>query len=158
MSFQSPKNRLAKVVVCAIVSAAITGCASSQKIADALLEEPIDFTNVFLRGSFSWWEADEKFRLNEIGNGEYAVSVDLVADGQPYDFKFADTDYTPKYTCGFASQQMEVLQEGVEADVSCNTAASVDNFKFTPTSSGTYQFKLITSKWDNHKIVIIKQS
>ncbi|MBE1300375.1 MAG: hypothetical protein GJ680_10785 [Alteromonadaceae bacterium] len=158
MSFQSPNKSLTKLVVCAMVSAALTGCASSQKIADALLEEPIDFTNVFLRGSFSWWEADEKFRLNEIGNGEYAVSVELVADGQPYDFKFADANYTPKYTCGFASQQMEVLNEGVEAEVSCNTAASVDNFKFTPISSGTYQFKLITSKWDNHKIVIIKQS
>lgn len=149
---------MSKLATTIIFSTALMSCASSQKITDALLEEPIDFTKVFLRGSFSWWEADEKYRLTKIAEDQYAVSVDLVADGQPYDFKFADSNYTPKYTCGFASKQMEILQEGVEAEVSCNTAASVDNFKFTPTSSGTFQFKLTTSKWDNHKIVVIKQS
>ena len=57
---------------------------------------------LYLRGVFTWWEADPQYLLINQGGSVYATTIELIADGQPYDFKFADKDWTPGSSCGIA--------------------------------------------------------
>jgi len=94
---------------------------------------------MYLRGVFNWWEADEAFKLIEQPDGTYMAKVELIADGQPYDFKIADANWSQGYNCGYlekANDEIISLNRLVKAD--CNT--TTNNFKFTPTHSGRYAF------------------
>lgn len=95
--------------------------------------------SLYLRGVFTWWEADEKYKVKQVSNTLYKTSVELIADGQPYDFKFADKDWTPGTRCGFFNKASdEILSEGKRVKANCDTPG--DNFKFTPSTTGLYHF------------------
>lgn len=116
----------------------ITGCASTKSIIDQITSK--DYDEMYLRGVFTWWEADENYKLVKLdGSNIYYSSAELVADGQPYDFKFADENWSPGYRCGYLiKDEDEVVTEGVRVKVNCDTP--VDNFKFTPPTTGIYNF------------------
>ena len=99
------------------------------------------FSSLYLRGTFNWWEVDELYKVKPISAGLYQVTTKLIADGEPYDFKFADGNWTPGLTCGrkvgfFSSDKLRVGDQ-VEAD--CTDG---ENFKFIPLESGQYRFLL----------------
>ncbi len=146
------KNILLFVVLVVLLQ----GCASSKRIAKSLIEEEPDYESLYIRGSFSWWEADEQYKVNYVGDNKYSVLVDLVADGQPYDFKFSDAIWSPELTCGYSVADYEIVTEGVLATASCGKAASVDNFKFTPEVSGLYLFSITFSTWAPPKVLVTK--
>lgn len=114
-----------------------------------------DYNTLFLRGSFSWWEADENYRVNEVSDGVYSVVVELVADGQPYDFKFADKDWTNGLSCGYRDKDSdEQIMLGKSVDVNCFTP--VDNFIFIPEESGKYIFTLDFNTWGDPELTVNK--
>ena len=117
----------------------LSGCASGSFTSILGANDNADWNTLYLRGSFTWWEAEAKYQVKKVSQGLYKSSVELVADNQPYDFKFADVHWTPGTRCGYRSKEQDevvMLEKIVKAN--CDTAA--DNFKFTPPTSGLYHF------------------
>ena len=113
---------------------ALAGCASQPEIAGP--QTPQD---LYLRGVFTWWEADENFKLEKVGSESFAAEAELIADGQPYDFRFADDQWTSGANCGYLNkEQDEVVTLNETVDATCFGVNN--NFKFTPEQTGVYQF------------------
>jgi len=93
---------------------------------------------MFLRGVFTWWDAEEEFRIKRVDGDLYKASAELVADGQPYDFKFADAGWTSGKNCGYKSKEDETVEIGKKSKANCSSV--FENFKFTPAEDGVYTF------------------
>jgi len=98
--------------------------------------------DLFLRGVFNWWEASNTFQFQNIGNDKLSVTVELIADGQPYDFKVADSKWTPFLNCGQAQNQGTLeLDKAVLLVCQENSL----NLQFMPSVTGRFTFILDVS-------------
>ena len=140
-----------KVVFCLLAGFVLNGCATNV-IQEFTQEKGYD--GLYLRGVFSWWEADEKYKLKEVTDKVYATRIELIADGQPYDFKFADENWTPGMNCGYASQSNRMLLVGKSYRANCETTD--ENFIFTPTETGTFEFTIDFNGFGAPKVKIIR--
>ena len=114
-----------------------------------------ELPDMYLRGVFTWWEADPKYQLKLKQGSVYATSIELIADGQPYDFKFADANWTPGSSCGYKKKfrdQFITLDKVVLAD--CDRTD--ENFKFVPKETGLYEFSIDFTKLENPLVKIRK--
>ncbi|WP_245953191.1 hypothetical protein [Alteromonas aestuariivivens] len=112
----------------------------------------INFDNQYLRGVFNWWEASPAYRLSAGSNGWY-VDVELIADGQPYDFKLSDSLWTPNNTCGARyNGQSPLLQTPLY--LICGSDAQ--NLQFTPSTTGVYRFVFNPASGGEVQLVISK--
>ena len=114
----------------------VGGCASTFE----LPLQQVNYDKLYLRGVFTWWEADENYRVQKVSDDVYKASAKLIADGQPYDFKFADVDWSPGLACGPATgneQSMDIGLGNVE-EANCDNPKA--NFKFTPDETGIFDF------------------
>jgi hypothetical protein len=132
-----------------ILVSLLSGCATN--VIDGFIKEH-SYDGLYLRGVFSWWEADEKYKLVERSNQVYSTSIELIADGQPYDFKFADANWTPGMNCGYASKSDKVIVVGDSVKSNCETTD--ENFRFTPTETGTFQFAIDFNGFGAPKVLI----
>lgn len=123
-----------KLVSIFLFSLVVTGCSTT--FVDQILEK--DYQSFYLRGVFTWWEADENYKVQQVSGRLYKASAKLIADGQPYDFKFSDESYAPGYDCGGIRDMNTVLTLGKMAIADCEAPTS--NFQFTPQETGTYDF------------------
>lgn len=145
-----------RVLKAAIVLSSIyvlSGCASSGS-KDFFQQAPDkDYSNMYLRGVFNWWEVNEAFRLLPSSTKQYAVTIELIADGQPYDFKVADNSWTMALNCGteFGAQAMTLSSS---VDLIC--ASDSLNLQFTPSETGMYQFILDVSSNNQPELMIEK--
>ena len=133
----------------AILASLLSGCATN--VIDSFIKEK-SYDGLYLRGVFSWWEADEKYKLIELSDNVYSTTIELIADGQPYDFKFADSNWTPGLNCGYASESDKVIVIGDSVNSNCEAAD--DNFRFTPTETGTFKFLIDFSGFGEPKVSI----
>ena len=116
----------------------LSGCATRNM---EPFSESASYDGLYLRGVFTWWEADPKYKLVKVGNQRYSTTIKLIADGQPYDFKFADADWTPGLNCGYLDEARDrILALDVPVKSSCET--SDENFRFTPAKTGVYEFSI----------------
>lgn len=115
----------------------ITGCSTTKTVSN--IDHVVSKEAMYLRGVFNWWEARETFRLLDANNKVFTTTVNLIADGQPYDFKIADKNWTPELSCGALPGKGEITLNS-EQVVFCN--ANSDNFKFTPQETGIFRFKM----------------
>jgi hypothetical protein len=139
----SKQRQIYKTLIAPVVGAIlIGGCASSSgpvkqvTVGAATLDSPL-----YLIGSFNWWEVDEQYVLIKNGRDTYSTKVELIADGQPYDFIIADAKWSPGYTCGYRTKSKDhllQLNEQVEADCTKRT----NNFQFKPDENGVYQLTI----------------
>lgn len=119
-------------------STLLSGCAST---AIETLTQTKSYDGLYLRGVFTWWEADEKYKLVEVSEQKYSTSIELIADGQPYDFKFSDAEWTPGFNCGYSSKTFDqVIKLGDSVSADCESTD--ENFRFTPNETGTYEFSI----------------
>ena len=116
----------------------VGGC-STTFIDDLIPETEVNYQEMYVRGVFTWWEADENYRLVQVNDKVFAANAKLIADGQPYDFKFADANWTPGTSCGSAEGNASVAL-GLEDKVLADCQNPQGNFKFTPDETGTYGF------------------
>jgi len=118
--------------------ALLSGCSSRSVVSlPGLMDPPeIKFEDLYLRGVFNWWEANAKYQLTDGPQGWY-VDVDLIADGQPYDFRLSDGFWTPDQTCGARYRGQVVLNQEPLYMV-CGTDS--ENLQFTPQKTGLYRF------------------
>ncbi len=91
---------------------------------------------MYVRGVFNWWEAESSYRLQADTNGDFYIDVELIADGQPYDFKVADAVYSASQHCGSLAQ-VGVLSLNQAFTMHCGDDAF--NLQFTPPQTGTYR-------------------
>lgn len=114
----------------------LTGCSTTFE----LPIQSINYDELFLRGAFTWWEADDNYKVQKVGDDLYMASARLIADGQPYDFKFADENWTPGLACGPASYSRKsvALELNKKAVASCDNPSA--NFQFTPDETGVFKF------------------
>lgn len=128
-------KKLKVLVLSAITCLTMAGCSTT--FVDQILEK--DYESFYLRGVFTWWEADENYRIEHVQGKLYKASVKLIADGQPYDFKFSDESYAPGYDCGSSKGTGgKVLSEGQKAIATCEEPGG--NFQFTPDETAEYDF------------------
>ena len=129
------------VTLCWLV---LSGCTTNNRLPSIAPEkvQPVDISSLYLRGVFNWWEAEPAYRLTRGGNGSYSATIELIADGQPYDFKVADAVWTPANSCG-ARDTVRVLTVGDVAPMYCGVDAM--NFQFTPQSTGKYTFSVTST-------------
>lgn len=142
-------NKIGFVTMAMLVSL-LSGCATN--VIDNFIKEK-NYDGLYLRGVFSWWEADEKYKLVELSDRVYSTSIELIADGQPYDFKFADANWTPGMNCGYASESDRMIVVGDTVKSNCDTTD--ENFRFTPTETGTFKFIIDFSGFGAPKVSII---
>jgi hypothetical protein len=102
------------------------------------LGEKLDYANVYLKGVFSSWESLPELKFSKQASLIYRVSIYLVADGHPYDFKIADSK-SMFVNCGGANNSTSVkLKE--QLVLICEH--EVGNLRFTPKKSGYFLFVL----------------
>lgn len=130
---------LKKITISLLLSAGLVSGCSTTFIDQLIPEDEFDYEEMYVRGVFTWWEADENYRLKRVGENLFAATAKLIADGQPYDFKFADRNWTPGLSCGSIENN-----ENVDLELTTKVLADCDNpqgnFKFTPDETGTYSF------------------
>ncbi|MFT6269298.1 MAG: hypothetical protein ACJAVV_002123 [Alphaproteobacteria bacterium] len=149
--------RLVKLTIVLIGLHVLAGCASSGS-SDFFKQAPEkDYSNMYLRGVFNWWEVNEAFKLlpstNDSRNDSYAVTIELIADGQPYDFKVADADWTMTLNCGNEFGAVAMRLSG-SVDLVC--ASDSLNLQFTPSETAMYRFILDVSNNSEPELVIEK--
>jgi hypothetical protein len=99
----------------------------------------IELSGLYIRGVFNWWEAQPRYLLNQ-GQQRWYVDVELIADGQPYDFKFSDSKWTPSQTCGSLGNNNALVPTNSVTLLTCGSEAQ--NLQFIPKKTGTYRFTL----------------
>jgi hypothetical protein len=133
----------------AIIASLLSGCATN--VIDNFIKEQ-DYDELYLRGVFSWWEADENYKLVELSEQVYSTTIELIADGQPYDFKFADTNWSPGMNCGYASEADKMIIVGTAVRANCESTD--ENFRFTPKETGSFKFTINFSGFGAPKVSI----
>lgn len=122
----------------------ISGCATPIPLSIGGNDTEKDFEGMYLRGIMNWWEASEPYKLvkSESDKDVYTLQIELIADGQPYDFKIADGTWKNELNCGteFGGQSIRLNQK---KKLYC--AGDSANIKFTPEQTGQYQFALDVS-------------
>lgn len=136
-----PSKKLIGIISVAFFT--LSGCSSSLNIREyfpiQIESDSRDYTSMYLRGVFNWWEAEPKQQLTPYGS-DFIVDIELIADGQPYDFKVADAVYSNDHNCGSLTS-LGVLSVGEEFILHCGE--SVYNLQFTPNETATYRFTII---------------
>ena len=120
-----------------IASLLVTACASSDNptLSDA--------EDLLLRGSFNGWQAQPAYQLQQQGDGQYSVTVNLSAGAKPQFFKLGDEEWQPGANCGpqdIDKDQLVTLGQPVAVD--CNQPRR--SFSFLPPASGQYRFVFTT--------------
>ena len=139
MGFFIDGDAVKKSLTIAALCFALSACSSSGsfKIPEIAPEVPrIQFENLFLRGVFNWWEADPSYKFTRTSAG-WSVEVELIADGQPYDFRISDAKWTPSQSCGGKYKGQPVML-GSTVYLVCEQGS--ENLQFTPSSTGVYRF------------------
>jgi len=134
----------------------LTGCTSSGGISIPQLPSStpsIAFDSLYLRGVFNWWEATPAYKFKQ-GSGSWYVDVELIADGQPYDFKLSDANWSPSQSCGAKYKGQPVM---IEATVYLICQQNADNLQFTPSSTGIYRFSISAASAGEVTLIITKR-
>ncbi|MEW9797863.1 hypothetical protein [Alteromonas sp. CYL-A6] len=145
-----------KRVLILTLSVWLTACSSSGQFSvPGLMNDDvdIDFKNLYLRGVFNWWEATPAFQFSESSDGWY-VDVELIADGQPYDFRLSDASWTPQQTCG-AKYPGQSVSVSSTVFLVCNPGQQ--NVQFTPSTTGVYRFTVSPASGNEVALQISRQ-
>lgn len=145
--------KLVKLTIVLITTQMLTSCASSGSSEFFKQAAKKDYSNMYLRGVFNWWEVNTAFKLLPNSDKSYAVTIELIADGQPYDFKVADADWSMTLNCGddFGAVPMRLSAPAI---LVC--ASDSLNLQFTPSETAMYRFILDVSSNSQPELVIVK--
>lgn len=116
---------------------AISGCATSGGTRDYS-------DSLYLRGQFAWWDALPEYKVKTVEPGVYRTEVELKADGQPYEFKFGDANWSSGSNCGYLSEKEDEVVT-LDQPVKANCSAVFENFRFTPPETAVYGFYFDTT-------------
>ena len=129
-----------KVALVAFSVSVLTSCAVTVDTPenDRAAQTSYQLSEVYLRGIFNWWEADPAYLLSKDPNNSYSVTIDLIADGQPYDFRLADEYWSPLKSCG--AKKLRAVSVNTPLALYCS--GNSQNLQFTPLITGRYRFTI----------------
>jgi hypothetical protein len=132
-----------RITVLVIATLFMSGCATQLDKQVDIYSAQLEEDRLYVKGTFNWWGVNEAFRFTSLAgkSNSWFVDVDLIDDGNLYDFKLADENWSPSQTCGAYSTK-EVLQIKQATKLFCDSASQ--NFQFSPIGNGKY--RLIISK------------
>ncbi|WP_143871079.1 hypothetical protein [Catenovulum sediminis] len=127
----------AVLVLVSLITAILTsGCSVTPYPAQTEVQNREDF--LYLRGNFTWWDIEEHAKVKQVEGQLYKATVELIADGQPYEFKFADENWSLGANCGYYEKADQLVT--LDAKVSANCNAKFEPFRFIPQVTGDYDF------------------
>jgi hypothetical protein len=138
------------ITLCGVLT--FVGCASTDN-RDQLTPERSE--SLYLRGSFTWFDAEPDYQVVEVSTNIYKTTIDLVADGQAYEFKFADDNWSKGNNCGYANKEQDQVVDLVQK-VTANCLAVDEFFLFTPQESGKYDFYIDFNESEQNPTVWIQ--
>ncbi|MFT6086337.1 MAG: hypothetical protein ACJAWT_000690 [Glaciecola sp.] len=146
-------HKFTKLTVVALSLVALGAC-STRSARDLISFEPDkNYQDMYLRGVFNWWEATDQFKFSRISPDLYTITIELIADGQPYDFKVADASWTPEFNCGFEYSPRRVeLYDPVE--LICEQTSQ--NIQFIPSDTGLFTFEFDISDNSEPELTITR--
>ena len=130
---------------------ALGGCSSTSGLDLISFEEPRDFQEMYLRGTISWWEATEQFKFERINAEVYQLTIELIADGQPYDFRVSDALWSPRLSCGF-EYEAQTIDLYEEIELTCEGTSQ--NIQFVPAETGLFTFTFDVSDNSEPELLI----
>ncbi|AMJ92853.1 hypothetical protein AVL56_00030 [Alteromonas stellipolaris] len=145
-----------KTLLVIIFSLFASACSSRSGFSIPEVAQPspkIQFENLFLRGVFNWWEATSAYQFRKDSNGWY-VNVELIADGQPYDFRLSDAIWTPSQSCGGIYKGQPVM---VSTKIFLVCKQGSENLQFTPSNTGIYRFQVAPADDNEVSLVITRK-
>jgi len=114
-----------------------------------------NYQDMYLRGVFNWWEASEQFKLVRVSPNIYTITIELIADGQPYDFKVADAAWAPEFNCGF-EYEPERIELNNAVELVCESTSQ--NIQFVPSETGLFAFEFDISDNDEPELSVTRVS
>lgn len=145
-------SKIVKITITLLSLQILAACASSGSVDFFSQSEKKDYSNMYLRGVFNWWEVNESFKLIPTDTDQYSVTIELIADGQPYDFKVADSSWTMTLNCGKEFGKEDAMSLGDNVTLMC--ASDSINLQFTPSETGLFVFMLDVSDNDEPELLI----
>lgn len=141
-----------RALTIALLLSTLSACASRPS-----LPEQEQIQDLYLRGVFTWWEADENYKMQRLSETLFKGEAELIADGQPYDFRIADAQWSEGSNCGYLQKDNdEQVKLGKPVKASCDMTNN--NFKFTPSETGLYEFYIDFSHSAHPQVTINKKS
>ncbi|WP_100644154.1 hypothetical protein [Alteromonas facilis] len=138
-------------VVAPLAFLLLGGCTSSSVLNQSVFNTTpeINASELYVRGVFNWWEAEDNYRLIQVTADSYSIELDLIADGQPYDFKLADSVWSPHTNCGAESVSVSLIETQLYS-LYCGDDAQ--NLQFTPSQTGRFVISVVQK--DAHKLLL----
>lgn len=136
----------------------IGGCSSSLNvtdITDVFSAGQLPSKPLYLRGNMSFWDAVPEYKFAKDGSGKLSVNIELFADGQAYEFKIADSDWSAKYNCG-SKKSMKAITMATRSTLFCG--GNSHSLTFLPRRSGVYNISLKADGKDKMTVLINLQS
>ncbi len=156
MDFLTVKHKLNSL--CVGVLLIISGCSSSlnvSSITSVFSVGHLPSKALYLRGNMSFWDAVPEYRFARDGSNTLSVNIELFADGQAYEFKIADHDWSAKFNCGSKKSSKEI---SVAETAALFCGGNSHNLTFLPRRSGVYNIRLKAEGQDNMTVLISLQS
>ena len=133
--------RVLSAFLLALVLSACSTSPGRPQVTQSALKADLDVDNMYVRGVFNWWGASEAFRFSPSSQDNlWTMQAELIADGQAYDFKLSDKNWSPTQNCGSIEANTTVIGLNQSAGLYC--AADASNFQFTPQRDGVYLFEI----------------
>lgn len=126
-------------VILAVATIATAGCSSVGRYSKVFDGRHIPSETVYVRGSMSFWDAAPEYRFTRAQGNALTVGVNLFADGDAYEFKIADNEWSSKLNCGGKNTPL-TLQPNTKVALYCDNNSH--NISFKPSVSGTYLLTL----------------
>ncbi|PKI01167.1 hypothetical protein [Glaciecola sp. 33A] len=146
-------HKFTKLLVVAFSLVVLSACSTQSARNLISFEADKNYQDMYLRGVFNWWEASDQFKLTRISPEFYTITIELIADGQPYDFKVANASWTPEFNCGFEYSPRRVeLYDAVE--LVCEQTSQ--NIQFVPADTGLFTFEFDISNNNEPELTITK--
>jgi hypothetical protein len=146
-------HKCMKLTIVAFSLVALSACSTRSARELISFESNKNYQDMYLRGVFNWWEATDQFKFNRVSPDLYTITIELIADGHPYDFKVADASWTSEFNCGlqYSARRIE-LYDPVE--LICEQASQ--NIQFVPSDTGLFTFELDISEQIEPKLTITR--
>jgi hypothetical protein len=137
-------HKFTKLLVVAFSLVVLSACSTQSARNLISFEADKNYKDMYLRGVF---------KLTRISPEFYTITIELIADGQPYDFKVANASWTPEFNCGFEYSPRRVeLYDAVE--LVCEQTSQ--NIQFVPADTGLFTFEFDISNNNEPELTITK--
>ncbi|WP_017443876.1 hypothetical protein [Gayadomonas joobiniege] len=129
---------VSKGVCCLFAAIVAAGCSMTPQVNNDSSTSDDRENYLYLRGNFTWWDIEEHAKVKHVEGNTYKSTVELIADGQPYEFKFADENWSLGANCGYLEKAEQVVTIGSKSTANCK--AKFEPFIFVPKKTGEYDF------------------